>query len=201
VFAVHNLPPAVGFVRQVALLALLGFAVVTLSGPLVAVASVVLSLAVGILAFALVGFLIVAVFRALYRGQRAAWEGLCQAGQSLGRIGQRFLRTSFRLVTFPFRVAAYVVAGILYVAWLVLRKVWIAVRFLGEISLMTLTGVLVGVVMAITTGAPNRDLDTLIVMDALAGGLIAAVAGCALIWREKRAAARTSNGLRPALPG
>src|SRR5205823_578365 len=100
VFAVHNLPPAVAALRQIALLALLGFAIVTLSGPLVAVASVVLSLALGILSFALVGFLILAIVRALYRGQRAAWEGVCQVCQNLGRIGQRLLHTLFRLFAF-----------------------------------------------------------------------------------------------------
>jgi hypothetical protein len=179
--------------RQIALLALLGFAVVTLSGPLVAVASVVLSLALGILSFAVVGFLILALFRALVHGQRAAWEGVRQAGQNLGRVGQSLLHNLGRLLAFPFRVGVRSVVTLARLAWVVFRKTLSGVRVLGEVSLMTLTGVLVGVLMGILTTAPNRDPEAAIFGNAIAGGVIALVAGVVLILREKRVAvARTA---------
>jgi hypothetical protein len=175
--------------RQIVLLALLGFAVVTLSGPLVAVASVVLSLALGILSFALVGFLIVALIRAAHRGQRAAWEGACQVCQNLAGAGQRFLQILFSLVAYPFRIGARSIGALLRLGWVVFWKTLSGVRVLGEVTLMTLTGVLVGVLMGFLTGAPNRDLELTIFGNALAGGVIALVAGVVLLLREKRAAA------------
>jgi hypothetical protein len=179
----------VAALRQIVLLALLGFVVVTLSGPLVAVASVVLSLALGILAFAVVGFLIVALVRTAHRGQRAAWEGACQACHNLARTGQHLLQNLVSFVAFPFRIGARSAGALLRLGWVLFWKTLSGVRVLGEVTLMTLTGVLVGVLMGFLTGTPNRDLEVVVFGNAVAGGVIALVAGVVLLLREKRAAA------------
>ena len=74
--------------RQILFLALLGVGVVFLSGPVIAVASVVLSLVLVfgllVLAFAVIGFLVWAPVYFLFAGRQAAGERIGAMGRTVG---------------------------------------------------------------------------------------------------------------------
>src|SRR5947209_3853680 len=84
--AMQPMPPAWTILRQVCFLALLGVGVVFLSGPLLAVLSVVVTVGAVVLAFALVGFLVWTMFRTLVLGQQVAWNGAYGLGQHVGHF-------------------------------------------------------------------------------------------------------------------
>jgi hypothetical protein len=176
--------------RKIALLALLGFGVITLSGPLLAVFSVVFSLAAVILVFALVGLLVWFLFRTLYIGHRAAWQGVRELGGHAGGLLYSTGRGLGRMLVFPFRVVHGVIGGTLRAVGFLGKKTWIATRFVVEIALVALTGVLVGVIVGAITGAMNHDAETAIPANALVGGSIAAMAAIAMTFLEKKPALR-----------
>jgi hypothetical protein len=187
---VHNQQSTMDILRKISLLALLGFCAITLSGPLLAILGVLLSFGMVILSFALVGLLVWFVVRALYVGHRAAWEGVRELGEGLGRVGGQFARLLGRVLAFPVRLARGTVAGIWHAARFIARTSWSTAKFVGEISLVGVTGVLVGAVVGAVIGAQNHELEAAIVSNAVIGGLIGTAAGIAMTFLEKKSSVR-----------
>jgi hypothetical protein len=70
-----------------------------------------------------------------------------------------------------------------------LRRCWKGTKLAGEITLMGLAGVAGGALLGVVLGLQNHDLETALPMNALAGGLIAAVVGTVLTVIERTDAA------------
>jgi hypothetical protein len=176
-------------VQKVILLALLGFGVIMLGGPLLALISVVLSLGLVILCFALVGFVVWSLIQLIFFGNRVAWEAIPEAGRRLGQAWLSGARKCGQVLAVPLRLVSRAVGGILAGAGFAWRKSWAVAGPVAEIALVTLTGVLVGALVGAMTGAPNNHRVT-VPTNALLGGAIAAVAGITMTVRERRALVR-----------
>src|SRR6266436_4674961 len=68
--------------RKIGWLALLGFGVIVLSGPILAVLSVLLSVGAVVLCFALVGFMVWSIFQFAIHGQEAASQSIQAMSQN-----------------------------------------------------------------------------------------------------------------------
>jgi hypothetical protein len=191
---VNNLHSAADVIRKVGLLALVGFSVILLSGPIVAILSVVLSLGVIVLGFALVGFLVWLPFRILTVGSQVAFQNLHDAGKAVGGVAMGVGRVGAKAVVVPPRAAGRMCAGGFRVAKAGLRLTWSAARFIGEVGVVAAAGVLVGVIFGLISGTQTHNLGVAIPMNAFAGGLIGAATGIVMTIRERRA------GRAPTIP-
>lgn len=180
-------PPGAGL-RHVLFLALLGLGVVFLSGPIIALASIVLSvvLTVGILVFvfAAIGFLVWAPAYFFYAGREAAGERIGALRRSLGGIVGQLTRIGVRAVVLPIRFAARLFRGGLYTAK-------VTGQFVGEVALVGLTGAAIGAALGLTLSAMNSQNPMDVVpLNAAVGGGIASVVGVVLALLPTRSAAR-----------
>jgi hypothetical protein len=193
---VHNLESTGHLVRRIILLAILGFGVVMLGGPILAVISVVFSFGLVVLFFALVGFVVWSLIQAACFGNRVAWEAVPETAKKLGQMAIHWAGRCGQTLAGPFRFAIRVAERVGLVARGAWTRGWRAARLVGEISLVTLTGVLVGGLLGVIMGAQNHNPpDVAVNTNALLGGAIAAVAGVAMTVRERRATrSQPSNG-------
>src|SRR5438128_2435762 len=128
---------ATGVVRKVLFLALLGFLALILAGPVLAILSLCVSLIVSVvvvvLPFALLGLLFWLPFQALILGRKIQWQSIGHAGQVFfgGVFGslRRVFGGGFRLVR--------ALGG----------KAWAVAAFVSRIILDTVGGALVGGVL------------------------------------------------------
>jgi hypothetical protein len=183
-------------VRRVIILAGLGFALVVLSGPLIAILSIILSAAFVILIFAFLGFLAWGFFQAIVNGPHAAWKSVGEfprlAGAGLRRIGGTFKRT-LALPPQIGRRALDVVGNIIRGTWRITRS---TTSIAVEIGLMTVTGFLVGEVVELAFGAHSHDPGLPIPFHALLGSLFGVLVGIAMVAMGKRSAkSQTSAGI------
>jgi hypothetical protein len=161
----------------------MGFAALTLSGPILAILSVALSLGVVVLAFAALGFIIWLPFRILAVGHQVAMENMRDVGHGLGRAGRQMVRVA----SFPARMLGRLVAGVFHLAIATVVKAFSAARFLSEVAVVAAAGALVGALVGVTNGTPGHDLDVVIATNAIAGGVIGALVGGVMTFRERRA--------------
>src|SRR5262249_2786665 len=117
-------------IRKLVLFSLFGFVVVMVSGPVLALLSVVLP-------FALVGFLVWGLFALVFQGKQLDWR---QLGANVRGVGEAGLR----LAALPVRAFAGVLGGGLLVLAFLWRRFWGTVWFAVEIALLAATGVGVG---------------------------------------------------------
>jgi hypothetical protein len=186
----HPVVPPLAIARQIGLLALLGFGIVTLSGPLLALASVLFTFTLAVLAFALLGLIVLTVLRALVIGPRLAWAKLVQASRGLGGILERLPGRLGRVLRVPVRWGGSFLRGTASLTRQLFKTSWASAKVVSELGLLTLTGVGVGALVGTVMGMSGHDRETTLVVDALAGGAITLVAGVVFMIREKRAAAR-----------
>jgi hypothetical protein len=189
---VANLQTPGHVVQKVILLALLGFGVVMLGGPILALVSVVLSFGLVILFFALVGFVVWSLIQFVFFGNRMAWEAIPEAARRLGQAWLGGARKFGQVLGVPLRFVSRIGGGLLAGAGFAWKKSWAAAWTVGEIALVALSGVLVGVLVGVVTGAPNNHQVT-VPTNALLGGAIAAVAGIAMTVRERRTRVQTQG--------
>jgi hypothetical protein len=175
-----------GVVRKIGLLALLGFGVVILSGPILAILSIAISFGAVVLGFALVGFLVWSFFQFLIYGRQAAWDNMqafgANAAQAAGSIG----RTTGRVLAFPIRILAVVVGGILLAAGFLLKQVWHLLGFLSRTAVLCVLGVFLGLIVGLIAGVANHNMDVAIPTNALIGGGVAVMVSVLLTIFEKR---------------
>ena len=185
--------------RKIGWLALLGFGVIVLSGPILAVLSVLLSVGAVIFCFALVGFIVWSVFQFAIHGQEAASERIQamsrHATQALARFGQ----TCARIIAFPFRAIVRVGDALLAVVWFMMLRFLLTARFLGKTSILTMTGVLVGAAAGVWFGIAHQNMDVTVPVNAVIGGAVGTLVGAALILLEKKspAPARYQPAIHP----
>jgi hypothetical protein len=178
--------------RKIGLLALIGFGAITLSGPILAVLSVVLSLGTVVAGFALVGFLIWLPFRLVTGGAQSTMAAIQDANRDLGHIVRRAAGMLWALASFPFRLTGAILLGGIYVVARVLHVTAATVAIVGGISLAALTGAAAGVGMGILTATTPGEMEAAIPVNALAGGLIGAATGIIMTVRERRRPATLS---------
>src|SRR5262245_11021380 len=192
VFAVHNQQSIAGLLKNVGLLALLGFGVVVLAGPLIGLLSVVLSFTAIVLAFAFVGFMVWALFQALFKGQRVALDGVREIGIKGKDVVQQYGGKVVPILTWPFRAVGSTLGGLLLVAAWLFKSAWVSFWFVAEVALVAAVGVLVGAAVGWTVGKPP-DGEAAIVSNAVLGGALAATVGLVLTLRERLNRGRTHN--------
>lgn len=164
--------------RKLVLFTFLGVAVVVLAGPLLAVLSVLLSVMLGILWFAAIGFLVWFPFRMLTAGREEALQGARHLGRQcrealrgLGRAGLRVLRF------FPWSLER-VRTGTTHALRLSGRAAWGTARVGGEVAVVAGCGALVGAAYGALAGM-------VVPLTALAGAVIAGAVGAAMTAHER----------------
>jgi hypothetical protein len=163
-------------VRNVLLLALLGVAGLALAGPVAAVLAVALSAILVVGAFALVGLLFLGLFQLIAHGPRAAGRSVAGMTRTLvaGLRCDGLRKVVAGLGRFP------VVA-------------WQKARLVGELIIVTASGVLVGAGVGLLPVLADQRADEALPVYAISGGMIALIAGIVLSVRERRrTAARAS---------
>jgi hypothetical protein len=170
--------------RKIAVLALVGFGAIVLSGPILAILSIVLSLGTVVLGFALVGFMIWLPFRILVAGQQVALQNVHALGHGLARAGGQV----FWLASLPFRWAARLSAGVLFLLLALLRLAFSTTRFVLEVSIVAGVGALVGALIGLVFDSASPDLGLVIATNALAGSVIGALVAIVMTWQERRPA-------------
>jgi hypothetical protein len=170
--------------RHILFLALLGLGVVFLSGPVIALASIILSvvltLGLLVLIFAAIGFLVWAPAYFLYAGREAAGERIGAMGRSVGQTVRRLARIGVQAIVLPARFAARLFRGGLYTAR-------VTGQFVGEVALVGLTGAAIGAALGLTLSATgNQSPAEVIPINAAVGGGIASVVGVALAFFPRR---------------
>jgi len=183
--------------RKIGWLALLGFGVIVLSGPILAVLSVLLSVGAVVLCFAIVGFMVWSIFQFAIHGHEAASKSIQamshNATIAIGKFGQ----TCARILAFPFKVIVRVGDGLLAAVWFLTLRFWLMVRFLSKTSVLTVTGVLVGLAAGVLAGTAHQNMDVTVPLNAVIGGVVGTLVGAALILMEKKSPPKAA--FRPAL--
>jgi hypothetical protein len=166
-------------IRKLALFSLIGFGVIMLSGPILAILSVVIP-------FALVGFLVWGLFALVFHGKRLDWR---EAGAHVRQIGGAGLR----LAALPLRALSGILGGVLMVAWFVWRKFWGTVWFAVELALLAATGVGVGALVGFINRAQQPTVEVSVIGNAIIGGVLATAAGIVMTLLEKPTRVRRSS--------
>jgi hypothetical protein len=172
--------------RKIGWLALLGFGVIVLSGPILAVLSVLLTIGAVIFCFALVGFVVWSFFQFAIHGQEAASERIQAMSRHATQAMGRFAQTCVRILAFPFKVIVRVGDGLLAAVWFLMVRSFLAAKFLGKTSVLTLTGVLVGAAAGVWFGIANQNLDVTVPLNAVIGGVVGTLVGATLFLMEKK---------------
>jgi hypothetical protein len=197
VVIMENREPTWVVFRKIGWLALLGFGVVVLSGPILAVLSVLLSAGAVVFCFALVGFIVWSIFQFAIHGQEAASQRIQlmthNATLAVGRFGQ----TCAHILAFPFKVIVRVGDAFLAAIWFLMLRFWLTARFLGKTSVLTVTGVLVGLAVGVMFGVTHQNLDVAVPINAAVGGVVGTLVGAALILLERKSTVR----FHPAMAG
>lgn len=173
--------------RKIGVLALVGFLAIVFSGPLFALLSVALSLALVVGVFALIGFGIWALIRVLYQGQQLAREDLVALAKSVGHAAQRGVQKAGAVLQRPVRFAGQVAGGLLKLSSYVVGTLWSVAGGLVQVVGVTATGVAIGAVVGVITGLPSNELNVTVPMNAVVGGILATLVGASLVIMEKRA--------------
>jgi hypothetical protein len=180
-------PPGSGL-RHLVFLAVLGLAVIFLSGPVIALASIVLSVVLTLgallLVFAAIGFVVWAPAYFLYAGREAAGERIGAMGRSIGATMRHLVHIGKQAVVLPARFTARLFRGGVYTAK-------VTGQFVGEVVLVGLTGTAIGAALGLTMAAMNNQNPAdVIPLNAAVGGGIASVVGVALALMPKSPGAR-----------
>src|SRR5438270_11114361 len=108
VLIMENLQSTWVVFRKIGWLALLGVGVIILSGPILAVLSVLLSVGAVVFCFALIGFIVWSIFQFAIHGQEAASERIQAMSRHATQAMGRFAQTSARIIAFPFKMVVRV---------------------------------------------------------------------------------------------
>jgi hypothetical protein len=172
--------------RKIGWLALLGLGVVVLSGPILAVLSVLLSVGAVVLGFALLGFMVWSIFQFAIHGHEAASQSIQAMSRNATHAIGRFGQTCARIVAFPFKAIVWAGDGILAAIWFLAVRFWRTFRFLSKTSVLTVTGALVGVAAGVLAGAAQQNMDVTVPINAVIGAVIGTLVGGALILMERK---------------
>jgi hypothetical protein len=188
VITVHQVQSFVAVMCKLGLLALLGLAFIFLIGPVIALVSVVFSLVVVLLPFALLGLVVWVLFQSLVRGKPVTWEEVRHMGENAGRPVVYVAQKVPQVLRGPFHAASAIAARITRGGQWFWSKFWSTARVVGEVSLVTAAGILVGLLVGLIVGIQNHDVHSAVVSNGITGGALAAVVGIAMTVLERKAA-------------
>jgi hypothetical protein len=180
--AVENTSNPLVILARIGMLALLGFAVVMLAGPVIGIVG-------ALLPFVLVGFLAWCGFQLVSSGPQATWRTLRQVGGVVGTATVKTAQFCNRAVAFPARTTVRVYQGSKQLAGKAWRGMTAGAKMGIEGSIVTLSGAAVGALVGlITSWQSHEGYDVAIPPDAMLGGLMAAGVWVAMtvIARRKR---------------
>jgi hypothetical protein len=173
--------------RKIALLVLIGFGVVFLSGPIVAVLSVVLSFAAVLGVFALIGFLVWLPFRMLLVGKDATIANVHEVAAAAGRDFGRFGRGVAQVLAFPVRVLTGILGAALQVTWFAGKTAFTTVRFVTGMAFLAVFGALLGALCGLwMSNVHHQDVESTMIMNTLVGAGLAVLAGLILALPKRR---------------
>src|SRR5262249_53480516 len=138
--AVDNQACLVGVLRKLLLMVLIGFAVVFLSGLILAVLSVLLSVGAVVFGFALVGFPVGVLFRALVVGWDTAWQNTKEFGNNLGQVAGKFGRGVVQVLRVLAKVVGCLVYGAARGVGFILSTGFFTLRLVIQTALLALFG-------------------------------------------------------------
>jgi hypothetical protein len=179
VLIVENLHTTAHVFRKMLFLAVMGFAVVVLFGPIVAVLSVVLS-------FALIGFLVWLPFQVLVLGRTVDWRAVGQRAQMVGQEAGQAARKSLGWLAAPVRLLSWVVGGFLAAIWFTIRTVLAATGLLLQAIITAATGAAIGCLWTMLTLGHGQELVPATLGNALVGAAITTLAWGAMTILERR---------------
>jgi hypothetical protein len=177
--------PAGELARKIGFFAILGFAVVMLSGPAVALASLFLSLGLLLLPFVALGLMIWIPFQYLARGRNAAVGEVQGLGHAVGGTGRQAGQFLARALAFPIRLIRSVAVLAFRVIAGIFKAGFFTLRVATELTLVTLTGAAAGFALW-AFGPTAHHVDSPLAMNVVLGGLIGAAAGVVMMIREHR---------------
>jgi hypothetical protein len=160
--SMENVQPTSCILRKVAIMTLIGFLAVILSGPIIAAAA-------ALLPFAIVGALIYVFIKALIMGPYLVGK----------IIGETFRGILFILIGIPARILGKAGKGFGFL----LTAAWSVLAFALSIAFPALMGGIVGAILGVIGGIEHSDADMRVPAGLLIGAAIGAVAGFLL--REK----------------
>lgn len=167
--------------RKIFLLTVMGFAVVLLSGPVLAILSVLLSFGAVIAGFALVGFLVWLPFRMIAVGPDRALANAREMGAGLARDAGQVVRGGVRAVSWPLRAVRATLFGLLTVAWFGVRATFTTARFAAGLAFLAAMGAALGAILGASVGiTQGHDVGAAVAVNTIAGAAIAAAAGIVL---------------------
>jgi hypothetical protein len=180
--------------RRLAWLALLGFGALFLSGPVLALLSLLLALTLSLFAlmlpWVLLGLVFWVPFRALSRGSRAAWQDMRENTRGLCR----------KAVVLPVRTGVHVYSHVAQLGKRTGDRVYGASRFAGAVIVEALSGALVGALIGalfLTIGGMAPHPQTLpMVLGAAIGGFLGVVVGVSRAgWTKESLANQASESM------
>jgi hypothetical protein len=168
---------------------LMGIAVVFLAGPIVAVASVAISLAGVFLGFALVGFLIWLPVRVAFGGSPVTHGELRSLAGALARDVARLGGSLLHVLALPVLLVGWCTRGLLAAGWFSLKTAFWVTRFAVGLAFLTLLGAGLGAAWGVVVAVmEHHEPGPSVVMNTLAGAAIAAVVGIVLALPKRKAA-------------
>lgn len=168
-------------VRKILLLSMIGFLVVMLSGPILAVLSVVLSLGGVLAGFALVGFLVWLPVRMVLVGREQALANARDLGAGLVRDAGHVCRRGAGVISWPLRLARGAALALLGAVWFLFRAVFTTARFAVGLAFLTAVGAGLGAVLGVGVGiAQGHNIGGAVLANTLAGAAIAAAVALVL---------------------
>lgn len=182
----HGHPGLPGFLKGLLLLALMGFALIFLSGPVLALFSVLFTIFVVVfsllLPFLVIGLLVWLPIRFLFRGRQEAVRGFYRAGQGWCRASVVPLQSGVHVCRRAYEAGRS--AG---------RKGHDLGRLLGGVIVEAVCGALVGVLMGAIASTQYRPAETPLALGALIGGSLGMVVGVSRLMRKSAVEQQTSE--------
>lgn len=181
-----------GVLSRLFFLTVLGFCVVILAGPVLALLSVLLSFLLVGFAFAFVGFLVWAVVQVVVGGKQAAWRNIQDLGQAFRNTLSQFGRFALQTLRFPAGVGRAVSTGASRLGrmlWAISRTI---IRAAGEVGVMTATGLLVGGGAELIFGPKKPDHGLPVPLNILLGAALGCLVGLVMFVIEAKTRRRQS---------
>jgi hypothetical protein len=173
----ETVPNTASIIRKIAIVTLIGFAAVVLSGPLIAAVA-------ALLPFAIVGALIYLFIKAIILGPYVVGK----------IIGETFRGIGFVIVGLPLRILRKAGRGIGFV----LHTGWAAVAFAFSIAMPAVLGSVAGALLGVVGGIEHSDVEMRVPAGIVIGAAVGAVAG--LLLRHKPARKPVVLRAHPEIP-
>jgi hypothetical protein len=175
-----NSTTSVDMARKIGLLALIGFGVIFLSGPIFAVLSVVLSILLVVMVFAGIGFLVWFPIRLATAGSDVALDNVRDGFRAIGRGIAWCGRGIWTVVKYPAQAVGVVCRGAGRLVGFTLRLAFGTVKAASQLAVVAALGAALGAGVSLLGVGAEQELAVALPVNALAGAAIAVVVGTGL---------------------